>query len=443
MDDLAARGEGVSIQRPLDPQPDPRRAAVERGAPAYLVLVLAGIVFNIFSGNSKYLGLPIGLDRICFALGLTLLAFDVAAWRGLRLVTRPVLVLSSATLAIVLWSAWTTGTLFSSYGFFALLDRLAVPYLLFVLAPVIFRTAHQRRLLAQTLTVLGVYLGATAVFETLKLNALVFPSYINDPSLGILYGRARGPFLEPVADGLVLAVCAFAAAMVARRRGGAWRWVAIASMLLCLLGTLLTLTRAIWLGTALAVALVCLIDARLRRWFPALLVVGALGVAAALIAIPGLGSQAQARAGTERSIYDRQNTNAAALRIIEQKPLDGVGWTRFRLVSAEWVRQAPDYPITNIAIEVHNVFLGRAAELGLPGALVWGCSLLVGPVTIALRTRGLTDEQRDWRLVLIGALTTWAVAAMLGPLPYALPNLMVWLLAGMVAGPRDAVVVAR
>ena len=39
----------------------------------------------MFSGNSRYIGLPIGLDRICFALGITLLVLDRRAWSGLRL----------------------------------------------------------------------------------------------------------------------------------------------------------------------------------------------------------------------------------------------------------------------------------------------------------------------------------------------------------------------
>jgi putative inorganic carbon (HCO3(-)) transporter len=161
-----------------------------------------------------------------------------------------------------------------------------------------------------------------------------------------------------------------------------------------------------------------------------------IAVIAALALIPGLRDSVSSRAGNQRSIYDRQNTNAAALRIVDRFPLEGVGWVRFRLVSDEYVRQAPDYPITNIKIEVHNVPLGRAAELGLPGALVWLGSLVLGPIAAAWRSRGLSDELRGWRLLLIGTLTGWGAAAMLTPLPYALPNLLIWLLAGIVAAPR-------
>jgi hypothetical protein len=35
------------------------------------------------------------------------------------------------------------------------------------------------------------------------------------------------------------------------------------------------------------------------------------------------------------------------------------------------MRQQPGYPITGTGREVHNVFLSHAAELGIPGLLLW------------------------------------------------------------------------
>lgn len=425
----------VTGARPVAAGPAEDAGASVPDRPAYLYLVLAGIVFNIFSGNSRYLGLPIGLDRICFTLGIALLVLDRRAWSGLRLLLRPVHLLILGTLAVTVWSALAHDTLVESYGFYALLDRLAVPYLFFVLAPVIFRTAHRRDLLLRTLVLLGVYLGVLAVLQMVGGRALIFPRYINDPSLGLQFGRARGPFLESVANGLVLAACGFAAGFAVSRWSGRWRLVALASTVLCALGCLLTLTRSIWVGAAAGVLLVCAADPRLRRFLPVLAVAGVIGVLGALAVIPGLRESVTSRAGNERSVYDRQNTNAAALRIVDRFPLEGVGWVRFRLVAADYVRQAPDYPITNINLEVHNVPLGRAAELGLPGALLWVGSLLAGPGAALVRHRGSSPELAGWRLVLIGTGTAWFAAAMLTPLPYALPNLLLWLLAGIVAAP--------
>lgn len=430
---VAARGDQASSAAATA---GPSVAGDRDRQPVHLYLILAGIVFNMFSGNSRYIGLPIGLDRICFALGITLLVLDRRAWSGLRLLLRPVHMLILATLAVTVWSAWAHDTLFESYGFYALLDRLAVPYLFFALAPVIFSTPRRRDLLLRTLVLMGLYLGVTAVLEMAGAPSLIFPRYITDPSLGLQVGRARGPFLESVANGLVLSACGFAAGLAATRWAGGWRVAAYVSAVLCALGCLLTLTRSIWLGAAIGVLLVCAADARLRKALPVLAIAGIIGVLGALAVIPGLRDSVDSRAGNERSVYDRQNTNAAALRIVDRFPLEGVGWVRFRLVASEYVRQAPDYPITNINLEVHNVPLGRAAELGLPGALAWLGSLVAGPGAAAVRRRGLGTELAGWRLVLIGTGTAWVAAAMLTPLPYALPNLLLWLLGGIVAAPH-------
>ncbi|HEX8508772.1 MAG TPA: hypothetical protein VF635_04655, partial [Propionibacteriaceae bacterium] len=137
---------------------------------------------------------------------------------------------------------------------------------------------------------------------------------------------------------------------------------------------------------------------------------------------------------------DRQNTNAAALRVIEQHPLEGLGWVQFLQEGSDYVRQSPDYPITNVGIEVHNVALGRAAELGIPGGVLWVSTVLAGPVLMVMRRRSAAETQRrdddghGWRLVLVGVLVSWGIAAMLSPLPYPLPNLLVWLVAGVASG---------
>jgi hypothetical protein len=129
-------------------------------------------------------------------------------------------------------------------------------------------------------------------------------------------------------------------------------------------------------------------------------------------------------------VFDRQNTNAAALRVIEAHPLDGIGWMRFLPESIDWVRQADSYPVTNVDIEVHNVVLSRAAELGLVGAALWICCVLAGPVLAVLR-RPIGPDLSDWRLVLLGYGCVWVSCTMVSPVPYVLPNDLLWLLAGL------------
>lgn len=415
-----------------------RRWGPER--PAYLWLLLATLVLNVVSGTgSDALGLPISPDRLTLAAALGLLILDPWAWRRSRLRVRPVHIAMVALVLLATWSAFVTGTLLTGYGLFALADRLVVPFLLFTLAPVIFCTSERRDLLLKTLTLLGLYLAVTAVLERVA-PPLVFPRYIADSSLGIQAGRSRGPFLASEAMGLVLVQCAFAAAFFSSRSRRWWRRVALTTTVLCSIGVLLTLTRSVWLGAFVGVVVACLQQRRLRRLLPVLLVGATVAVVALLAAVPALQAAVNERATTTRSLDDRRNVNEAALRIVEREPLTGVGWARFIDVSDEYVRQADDYPITNIAIEVHNVPLGRAAELGLPGALLWLVAVVLGPVSAVVRkaaSRGPDDSDLvGWRLVLTGGAAAWGVAVLLSPVPYPLPNYLLFLLAGLVLQPR-------
>jgi O-antigen ligase len=196
------------------------------------------------------------------------------------------------------------------------------------------------------------------------------------------------------------------------------------------LGVLLTLTRSVWIGTALgALVLVAIVPALRRRVL--ILAGGSVAAMVSVLAlVPGLGAALIDRLMTERSVFDRQNTNAAALRVIEAHPLDGIGWMRFLPESIDWVRQADSYPVTNVDIEVHNVVLSRAAELGLVGAALWVCCVLAGPVLSVLR-RPIALDLSDWRLVLLGYGCVWVSCTMVSPVPYVLPNDLLWLISGL------------
>lgn len=443
---LAARNRPEPVLEPDlpgTPATDPRPSGLTRGGrvcrrdlPAYLLCLLAVIPANMFSGHARDLHLPIGPDRVLLAAGLLLLVLDPYALRGAHLRFQPIHAVMLAFVGLAAWSASAVGTLTTSLGFFALLDRLAIPFLLFALAPVLFGTAARRDLLLRVLVLMGLYLGVVAVLEMVGPARLVFPHYIVDPSVGIHFGRARGPFTEAVADGAVLGFCGFAAAAGAVRLPQSWRLVSVLTTGLCGLGVVLTLTRSIWLGTAVGVVVLFLVTPRLRRFLIPVVAAGAVAVVLMLALVPGLRAQAQDRTQDQRSVWDRQNTDTAAVRIMEQHPLSGVGWLRFLDVGSDYVRQSPTYPVTATHLEVHNVLLSRGAELGLPGALLWIASMLLGPVRALFRR--VHGDLLVWQGVLVGAFCVGLAAAMLSPLGQPLPNLLLWIVAGLVLGPRHA-----
>ena len=392
-----------------------------------------GLALSVFSGYWPNIGSPIPLDRICFLGGFILLGLGLDGWVGWRRWRwRRVYGVMAATAAYASFSALITRSLTTSEGFFALLDRLGlVPFLLVLVAPVAFGTRRQRDLLLATLVFVGVYLGVTAIGEGLSIKALVHPSYISDPHVGIHYGRARGPFAEAVADGLGLYFCAVASAIAAYQWRRLWaRAIAGAVCLMCLVGTVFTLTRAVWVGVALATVIGMLCEPRLRRWLLAVIPLGALTVLFLLVAVPHLSTKATSRLDAEKPVWDRLNTDLAALRMVEERPFQGWGWQRFLHSDTKFLRQSANYPLTGSKAEVHNVFLSHLVELGLVGTALWLWAFWLAIVSPMLR-RGPPDIE-PWRVGLIAVTVMWLLAAMFGPVPYAFPNALIWLWGGVV-----------
>jgi O-antigen ligase len=392
-----------------------------------------GIAASIFSGHSERLGFPIGPDRLLIATGL--LGVALAARREAR---RPAFRLEAAhwlLLGAFLWalaSAWWAGTLTTSVGFFALLDRFGlVPFLAFLVAPLAFRTDRQRAVLLGTLVATGGYLGLTALFEALELHALVFPGYIVDDSVGIHAERVRGPFAQAVAMGLGLFICGAAALMGAARwrRSLELRGACVGVGMLCALGLVFTLTRAIWLGALGAALVVVLATPRLWRFVPAAGFCTAVLVVGALAFVPGLRDSAQERSRDRSPVWVRENTNTAALAIVADRPLFGIGWERFPDRSPPWFRQDENIPMTGAGEGVHNVLLANASELGLPGAFLWfaGTGLAIGGALV----RRVAPALAPWKALLLGVTVMIAVAGSVGPLNYPFPLLVLWTLAGL------------
>ena len=398
----------------------------------------AAIACSVFSGNWDQLGLPIGLDRLLLVSGVLALLIRTPGARDRPPIrVEPVHWLLALVALYATASAAWVGSLDERTAIFELLDPLGiVPFVMFLIAPVAFRTARQRAALLGTLLLVGLYLGVTAISEALGIDSLVVPKYILDPTVGIHEGRARGPFTEAVGMGLALFGCGTSALVTVALYRQRWlRAATLAIALLCAVGILLTLTRAIWLGAMLATVVTMLAAPGLRRHLLPTAATAAVIVLGALTLIPGLGERADERRGDQLPVWDRLNTNAAAVNMVGARPLLGVGWDRFDEESATFFRQGDYYPLTGEHAGVHNVFLSRAVELGMLGALLVIAGFVFG-VGRAIVTRG-PPELAPWRFGLMAIAISWLVAANLGPLPYAFPNLLLWTWAGVVMGGRS------
>jgi hypothetical protein len=328
-------------------------------------------------------------------------------------------------------SAYAAGTLLTTTGLFGLLDRLGlVPFVVFTLSPILFAKKTDRDALLTVLVATGAYLGVTAFLEGIGHAELTFPAYIHDPGVGIHFGRARGPFVEAVANGLALYGCAVACAVAAATwRTMRSRRIAGFVMFLCLVGTIFTLTRAVWLATFVASVTALATSPRTRRVLLPVAAVGTVALVAALTFIPGFAASVSERSSDQRPLWDRYNTNHAAIEMVRSHPLTGVGWETFEEKAPDYMHVAQGYPLTGVGIPVHNVPLSHAAELGLPIAALWVTGLLLAVGAAVLRSG--PEVLDPWRLGMVALFIHWLIVASFGPLGYAFPNLLLWTWAGI------------
>ncbi len=419
--------------------------AVALPALAYAVLrvepvwLLSGaLALTMFSGSWRHIGLPnlVSPDRLVLVAAVVAFFLREPALgerRRLQLGFTHLVIALAAVFAI--GSAIAVDTLTHRSTLYVLIDRHGLaPFVLFTLAPAVFATARDRRILLGTLVAMGAYLGFTSLAEGLSARALVWPRYILDPSFGYQVGRARGPFAESSINGLALygSVVACGVAL-ATWRDPRWRRVAAVVGLGCLFAIIFTLQRSVWLGAIIATLVAMGAAPRLRRWLPGTVVAGAIIVVGALIVVPGLRENATQRLNDQRTVWDRRNLNDAAEHMFLDRPLFGFGWGTFQQRSADHFQLSPDYPITNPTGMAHNVFLSNLAELGLVGTTLWALALALA-IGGAILRRG-PPELAPWRTGLLALAIIWLVVALLTPLVQPLPNHLLWLWAGLLWRP--------
>ena len=244
-------------------------------------------------------------------------------------------------------------------------SKFIVPFSLFHIAMFVFRGAQQRRHFEIFVVVVLAYLVFIALAFLLEARSLIWPRFILDESLGFHADRARGPFLQAVANGLslnLLGILAFVLPRAYRR----FVWILWALLPLAVLATM---TRAVWISFALStLALGVLFAERRMQTVCVLLLVGALLSGLAI----GFSSHSLKKALWDRTeergpVQARMAVYCGAWAMFKERPF--TGWPAAHMY-AELGRRMEGYHLRTFY--VHNTYLALLIELGLPGLALYG-----------------------------------------------------------------------
>jgi hypothetical protein len=166
-------------------------------APSVLFLATLGLMlfhppdFNFHS-----------IDRFAFGLLILVVLLRACVLRESLRFDTPVILPMLALLLLTFCGAIAQPNDAETWSLFA--AKWLVPFTLYQLATYIFDDAQSlRRFEMFSLIVLG-YLSLTAIFFMFDAREFIFPRYILDEGLGYHADRARGPFLQAVANGVAL-----------------------------------------------------------------------------------------------------------------------------------------------------------------------------------------------------------------------------------------------
>lgn len=323
-------------------------------------------------------GLTWTLDRLCL---LIIAAQLVLRWRRGELQLQR---LESIDVAMGLFLLWLVArTITQPLGsvipgqpatLMHLVNGYVIPFFLYAALRTSKLDPQQLKWPLVVLLGLGVYLGVTALLEMAKLWGLVFPRFIGDPTIGIHFGRARGPMLQSVRLGISLLAClvplvVYTIWLQPWKRVSWGLFLAIGPLLG--VGIMLTLTRSVWMGLGLVIALLTWLG--LQGIPRRAAIVGMLFAAMAIVIVKGPDLVAFKReysaAETRESTYMRAAFAYVSLEMFKDRPVMGFGFNQFQVYNRPYLAdRSTDIRVESIRGYVHhNSFLSLLVDLGIIG----------------------------------------------------------------------------
>lgn len=339
------------------------------------------VLFNRAIGEIDLPGLPnISFFRIVWILLVVAFVFQII------LKKRHLLPLTKIEIAMVIFSIIAMASkLFTQdqigdmekSGITNVLNGFVFPFSIFVFSKNLIDSDKKIKKVFIFFLILGLYLTLTGICEHYpKLSSCVFPRYIMDPSVGIHWGRARGPFIQAAVNGTVLGIIFLIGVYlcIAARRPG-YRNIFGIITALSLVTIYFAYTRACWLGSIISIVILAGFYPKFRKIFAvSLFIVIAIFAVMKNDALKNTDEAAAERFSRMGPIYSRLHIYNASWRMLADKPIFGFGFDTFQYFSPPYFTAIKGVPYFEEGLVSHDTLLGILVELGLAG---WGALMVV------------------------------------------------------------------
>ncbi len=302
-------------------------------------------------------------DRIAFGILVFFIALRVLALRekvpffaGLSL---PMIALAALAIFRVLREP------FDAQIWSVIASKYIVPFVLFHVAVLVFRTESQRKHFEIFVIVVLAYLAFIAIAFLVDARSLIYPRFILDESLGFHPDRARGPFLQAVANGVSLNILGIVVLALSQKR----KTVVTLLWLALPLAVLATMTRAVWISFAVSTIVLGfrLVKRRLLAVCTLLAVAGLMIGLVIAFSNHSLKAALWDRTGERGPVDARLAVYEAGWAMFQERPF--TGWAAGGMY-AELARRMEGYHLRTFY--VHNTYLALLVEFGVPGLAVYG-----------------------------------------------------------------------
>ena len=340
-----------------------------------LVVLIAGCCFGHPFAHANLGPIPLTSDRV--GVALLVMLYGIGRIKGMGV--EPKVVGRADLLLLILIGVFAVSMSTHAWT----IDRmqpLSRLLFLWVMPALYYWVVRQSKLTERnlnwvqlTLVILGVYLSVTAFAETQFWSWLIYPKYIASAVYSEFLGRGRGPFLNPIGNGMFLTAGLAATLLYWPSCGVRGRLLISILAVTFAIGISCTYTRSVWIGAAVTAAFIGLqlVPGRMR---PSAIGI-ALIIAVSLVATRWEDLLAFKRdkgadaAITLDSVKLRPILAYVAWQMFEDRPLWGCGFGQYSAVVRDYIydRSTPLNLSRASGFVPHNVFLGILAETGLLG----------------------------------------------------------------------------